>query len=188
MKITVYCASRPGNDPAIMAEATAFGSLMAQRGHELVYGGSNVGTMGALSKSALAAGGRVTGIFPEGALTVERRAQGLTEMIVTPGMAERKQALMDAADAFVIYPGGFGTLEELGQTLSWMGMGLVPVRPVAIYNVNHFYDGLVAQFAAFGDEALVGESVMAHVFAESDAATLLTRLQREVDVMGDAHA
>jgi uncharacterized protein (TIGR00730 family) len=141
MNITVFLGSNEGNDPALAAAVQELGTWIAQNGHHLVYGGSRSGLMGLLAENALHAGGYVTGVEPQ--FFVDRSAQleGLTELIVTRDMAERKAKLIALADVFVAFPGGTGTLEEIAEVLSCNAIGFQD-KPIILYNLNGFYEGL----------------------------------------------
>jgi uncharacterized protein (TIGR00730 family) len=138
----VFCGSRPGDDPAYVEAAYAFGQSAAQRGLRLVYGGGGTGLMGALADGALAAGGAVTGIMPGHLVDLERAHRGLTDLVVTQTMHERKARLAQHADAFLALPGGIGTFEELFEAWTWAGLG-IHRKPVGLLNVQGYYDGLI---------------------------------------------
>ena len=123
-KVCVYCGSRPGDNPAYAAAARALGQGLAARGIGLVYGGGKVGMMGALANAALAAGGEVVGIIPGALCERELAHKGLSELIVVDDMAQRKAQLADRAQALISLPGGFGTLEEISEALSWAQLDL----------------------------------------------------------------
>ncbi len=142
-KICVYCGSGPGNDPAFVAAATAFGTIMARNGIRLIYGGGGDGMMGALARSVLAGGGQVTGIIPEFLTSREHALRGAQELIVTKDMHERKRTMFEMADAFVAMPGGVGTLEELVEQLTWVQLGRHK-KPVLIANIKDFWQPLSA--------------------------------------------
>lgn len=139
----VYCASANDVDPAYKAAARRAGEALARSGIEVVYGGGRVGLMGIVADAALAAGGRVTGIIPEHIRALEVDHRGLTELIVTPSMHVRKQAMVDRSDAFVILPGGIGTLDELFEIITWKQLALHD-KPVVVVNVGGFWDPLLA--------------------------------------------
>lgn len=123
-RVCVFCASSPGNDPALTEATVALGRLLAARGHELVYGGGAVGLMGLVADTVMEAGGRVTGVIPLRLFQREVGHYGLTELIEVESMHERKALMYEMSDAFVALPGGFGTLEELAETLTWSQIGL----------------------------------------------------------------
>jgi uncharacterized protein (TIGR00730 family) len=141
--ICVYCASGPGNNPAFVAAATAFGRILAENGIRLVYGGGSVGLMGALAESVLDHGGAVTGVIPDFLVNREHMLVRVQERIVTRDMHERKRVMFDRADAFVALPGGVGTLEELIEQLTWAQLGRHK-KPILILNSERFWDPLCA--------------------------------------------
>jgi uncharacterized protein (TIGR00730 family) len=140
--ICVFCGANPGDDPAFMGVATALGTAIARGGHTLVYGGGRVGLMGAVADAALAGGGEVVGFIPQALVDREIAHGGLTELVVTGSMHTRKAAMADRSDAFVALPGGFGTLEEVLEVLTWNQLGII-AKPVALLNVNGYYDALL---------------------------------------------
>lgn len=141
-RICVYCGSSPGFDPGYMAMARRLGQALADGGYELVYGGANVGLMGAVADTVLKAGGLVRGIIPE---TFARRVShpGLTELRVVGTMHERKMQMFEMSDGFIALPGGFGTLEELAELLTWAQIGLHS-KPCGLINVSGYFDPLLA--------------------------------------------
>ena len=144
-KICVYCGSGPGTDPAFVAAGRAFGRILAENRIGLVYGGGNIGVMGALSEAAREHGGEVTGIIPEFLIARERAGDGEHGLIVTRNLHERKWRMFELADAFVALPGGVGTLEELVEQLTWVQLGRHR-KPVLIANIKKFWDPLCALF------------------------------------------
>ncbi|MCC5942621.1 MAG: TIGR00730 family Rossman fold protein [Balneolaceae bacterium] len=143
MNICVYCGSSSGNDPSVNEAAEKFGKLMAEQGHQLVYGGSSLGVMGTLANSVMKHGGKVTGVIPHGLFRKEVAHQGITKLITVQDMHERKSTMANLSDAFVALPGGFGTLEELFEIITWNQIGIIN-KPVTIFNHNGFYDKLIA--------------------------------------------
>ncbi len=142
-KICVYCGSGGGTDPAFIEAATAFGTAMAQAGIGLVYGGGDVGMMGAVADAVRSNGGSVTGIIPEFLLNRERAGINGDGLIVTADMHERKRKMFEMADAFVAMPGGVGTLEELVEQLTWAQLGRHK-KPILIANIKGFWQPLCA--------------------------------------------
>jgi len=122
--LCLFCGSRPGADPAFEALAAALGRLCADRGVALVYGGGTNGLMGIAARSALAAGGRVIGVIPECLVAAEVAQAGLSELIVTATLHERKAAMFARSDAIVVLPGGIGTMDELFEVMTWRNLGL----------------------------------------------------------------
>jgi uncharacterized protein (TIGR00730 family) len=141
--VCVYCGSSPGADPAFVEAAKAFGKTLAENGVRLIFGGGSVGLMGALADSVIGHGGAVTGIIPEFLTKRERPRQLAQELIVTRDMHERKRTMFERADAFVALPGGFGTLEELVEQLTWAQLGRHK-KPILIANINAYWDPLLS--------------------------------------------
>ena len=142
-KICVYCGSGAGNDPAFVEAATAFGTAMAKAGIGLVYGGGDMGMMGAVAEAVRRNGGSVTGIIPQFLLNKERAGFNGDGLIVTADMHERKRKMFDMADAFVAMPGGVGTLEELVEQLTWAQLGRHK-KPILIADIKGFWQPLCA--------------------------------------------
>lgn len=142
-KICVYCGSSSGEDPEFLRAARQFGALLAQNDIGLVYGGGNLGLMGAVAHAVLDAGGHVTGIIPEFLERREHRLDEVQELIVVDDMHERKRLMFEKADAFVALPGGIGTLEELVEQLTWVQLQRHD-KPVAIADLNGFWAPLLS--------------------------------------------
>lgn len=140
--VAVFCGSRTGDEPVYVAHAQALGRLLAERGLRLVYGGGGRGMMGAVANAHLAAGGHVTGIIPRVLADFEHQHQGLSELLVTADMHERKRLIYERCDAAIIIPGGFGTLDELFEMLTWNQLSIYDKR-ISILNTNGFYTHLV---------------------------------------------
>jgi hypothetical protein len=141
--VCVFCGSLPGALPDYLQAARDLGAALAQRGITVVYGGGHIGMMGALADSALAAGGRVVGVIPQHLMRPEVAHQGLTELQVVDSMHTRKRMMASRADAFVVLPGGYGTLEEMFEMITWRQLQL-HARPVGLVNVAGFFDQLLA--------------------------------------------
>ncbi len=141
--MAVFCASADGINPIYRAAADALGKALAARNIGLIYGGANVGLMQAVADATLAGGGRVVGVIPEVLVNLEVAHQGLTELHVTSTMHARKALMGQRADAFIVLPGGFGTLEELFEVLAWQTLKL-HAKPIVLLNTNKFYDGMLS--------------------------------------------
>ena len=141
--VCVFSGSSPGARPEYLAAARTLGEELATRGVELVYGGASVGLMAAVADTVLAAGGRVTGIIPRHLADKEVAHRGLSELRVTSTMHERKALMAELSDAFVALPGGFGTLKELTEILTWSQLGL-HAKPCGLLDVADFYRSLLA--------------------------------------------
>ena len=142
-RVAVYCGSADGNNPAFRAEAAALGAAIAAAGLGLVYGGANVGLMGAVADAALAGGAEVIGVLPEVLVEREIAHTGLTTLELAPTMHERKARMAELADAFLVLPGGYGTLEELLEAVTWAQLGL-HAKPCILINTAGYWDGLLA--------------------------------------------
>ena len=141
MNITVYLGANAGNDPALAEAVRELGSWIGANGHRLVYGGSRSGLMGQLAQSALDAGGTVTGVEPQFFVQQELQHDGLTELIVTKDMTERKTKMIELGDAFIAFPGGTGTLEEITEVISKLSLGQLNA-PCILYDLNGYYQPL----------------------------------------------
>jgi uncharacterized protein (TIGR00730 family) len=141
--LAVYCGSSPGNDLRYARTAFETGALLASRGIRMVYGGGGVGMMGAAADGALSAGGSVTGIIPDFLDTRELKHHGVADMRVVRTMHERKQLMVDLADGFIALPGGFGTLDELFEVLTWSQLA-IHQHPIGVLNIDGFFDGILA--------------------------------------------
>ena len=140
--LTVFCGSKSGANPSFLNEATALGQLIAQENINLVYGGGNKGLMGALANSCLAQGGKVIGIMPKLLLEWEAQHNGLTELIITKDMHDRKKILYEKGDAALVLPGGMGTLDELFELLTWNNLK-IHSKKIFILNIDGYYDALI---------------------------------------------
>jgi uncharacterized protein (TIGR00730 family) len=177
VRICVFCGSSPGRDPAYLAEAAAFGALLAQRGIQLVYGGARVGLMGAVADAALSRGGRVIGVMPEALMAREVAHLGLSELCVVGSMHERKARMAELSDAFVALPGGIGTLEELFEVWTWSQLGL-HTKPCALLDLGGFYSGLSAFLDHVVREGFLKPVHRAGLLVERDPEALLLALAR----------
>lgn len=141
-RITVFCGSSAGTDIIYQQQAFLVGQTLAQHDIELVYGGANVGLMGAVADGALQSGGKVTGVLPRFLLSKELAHPKLTELILVESMHERKSTMFDLCDAVIALPGGYGTMEELFEMLTWAQLGLHN-KPIGLLNIVRFYDPLL---------------------------------------------
>ena len=143
MNITVYLGASSGNDPTLEASVRALGRLIGKSGNALVYGGSKNGLMGALAESVLRAGGEVTGVEPQFFIDKGYEYDEITTLIVTRDMTERKTKMIELGDAFIAFPGGTGTLEEIAEVMSRVSLGQLDA-PCILYDLNGYYDSLKA--------------------------------------------
>ncbi len=140
--IVVFCGSSEGNDPIILESAVELGQTLASRNMTLVYGAAKIGVMGKLAEGALDTNGKVIGVIPDFLMLKEVYHPELTELIVTKNMQERKLKMHELSDGIITLPGGYGTLEELFEMITWAQLGLHQ-KPIGLLNVNGFYDDLL---------------------------------------------
>ena len=143
MNITVYLGANAGNDPKLQEAVEALGKWIGENGHDLIYGGSKCGLMGSIAESVLQNGGKVTGVEPEFFVQGELQHEGLTELIVTKDMTERKTKMIALGDAFIAFPGGTGTLEEITEVMSQVSLGQLSA-PCILYDLDGYYCHLKA--------------------------------------------
>jgi uncharacterized protein (TIGR00730 family) len=142
MRLCVYCGSNTGNVPAFAAAARQLGTSFANRGIGMVYGGGSVGLMGIAADACLEAGGEVIGVITEQLYSLEVAHKDLARLEVVPSMHERKARLSELADGFVVLPGGFGTVDEFAEMLTWNQLGIV-AKPVVLFDVDGFWEPLL---------------------------------------------
>jgi hypothetical protein len=174
--LCVYCGSRPGLQPGYLKAAQEVGRQIGQRGWQLVYGGGNVGLMGALADSALAHGARVVGVIPRTLFEREVAHLSLHEQLVVDTMHQRKQAMAERADAFLALPGGIGTLEELYEVWTWRHLGYHD-QPIGLLNAAGFYDGLLAFMQHTVSEGFLSSAQLEALRAGEDVGPLLDELE-----------
>jgi uncharacterized protein (TIGR00730 family) len=153
-RLAVYCGSNLGARPAFKEQATRLGSAMGRRGVGLVYGGGHVGLMGTVADALLAAGGEVHGVITKHLVRAEIAHEDLTELHVVDSMHERKARMAQLADGFVALPGGYGTLDETLEVLTWNQLGLL-AKPVVFFDIDGFFDPLFAFLDQATDAALL---------------------------------
>jgi uncharacterized protein (TIGR00730 family) len=176
--ICVFCASSPGSDPALTDATVELGRLLAERGIELIYGGGSVGLMGLIADTVMKGGGTVTGVIPTGLFPREVGHRGLTRLEEVATMHDRKARMYDLADAFIALPGGFGTLEELAETLTWNQIGLL-TKPVGVLDVGGFWQPLLVLFDAMVERSILKPKNRAILLDDPDPARLLDRLAEQ---------
>jgi len=172
--ICVFCGASSGNDPRYAAAAAATGERLANRGIRVVFGGGRRGLMGAVADAALAAGGEVIGIIPQGLVDRELAHTGLTELRIVATLHERKAVMADLADAFIALPGGLGTLEELAEVLSWAQLEL-HAKPIGLLDVGSYFDALDAFLDHALAEGFVTERHRRLLLRDDDVDRLLDR-------------
>jgi uncharacterized protein (TIGR00730 family) len=173
--LCVFSGAAPGHGDRYLAAAAALGRAVARRGLTLVYGGGRAGLMGAVADAALAGGARVVGVIPQGLVDRERAHRGLSELIVTPDMHTRKARMASLADGFVAMPGGYGTLEELFEMVTWCQLGLQR-KPVGLLDCDGFWDHLRAFIGHVRDQGFLHDAGLAELPCEDDPERILDLL------------
>ncbi|RBQ02412.1 TIGR00730 family Rossman fold protein [Pedobacter miscanthi] len=173
--VCVYCGSNFNGDIQLRNAIKQLAETLVKQQIRLVYGGGSVGVMGILANDVLELGGLVTGIIPQFLMDKEVGHKSLTEMIVTENMHQRKQKMADLSDGFVILPGGFGTLEEFFEVLTWLQLGLHN-KPIGVLNVDGFYDPLFAQMDIMVQRKFLKPANRDLVFNEADAEILINKM------------
>jgi len=174
--VCVYCGSRVGARESYLLAAKRLGAALAREGIELVYGGGDIGLMGAVANAVVAGGGRVTGIIPEFLRAVEIPSHKVSEMVITGSMHERKASMYERSDAFCVLPGGIGTLEEMIEMISWAYLRQ-HAKPIVLLNVEGYWEPY---------EALI-DHVIAEGFAPEDMKTLWHVVDNVEDVVPAMH-
>jgi uncharacterized protein (TIGR00730 family) len=175
MNICVFCGSSKGHNTIYKDTAKELGELFAFQQHSLIYGGGNIGLMGILADAVLEKGGRVVGIIPDFLMQKEVGHTGLTELEIVHSMHERKKRMADLADAFIALPGGWGTLDETAEILTWKQLGLIQ-QPVGILNVNGFFDTLLQQMNLMVTEGFLNSANLNSVKVNTSPEQLLSQL------------
>jgi len=174
-RVCVFCGSNPGLGDCYLNAARLLGRVLAERSVGLVYGGAKVGMMGALADAALAAGGEVVGVMPKGLLRLEVAHCGLTRLHEVESMHERKALMADLADGFIALPGGFGTLDEFCEILTWAQLGLHE-KPCGLLNVDGYYDAMLAFLDHAVSQQLLKAAHRAMILDDTDPQRLLDRM------------
>lgn len=176
MNICVYAGSSLGRSPEYREAAHSLGTLLAQEGVGLVYGGGSIGLMGVVADAVLEHGGKVTGVITEALANAELGHHGLTELRVVPTMHARKAAMAEMSDAFIALPGGIGTFEELFEAWTWSQLG-VHAKPIAFLNAAGFYDKLAAFLDHVVEQQFLRRVHRDMIVIESDSIALLSALR-----------
>ncbi|MFW5693592.1 MAG: TIGR00730 family Rossman fold protein [Alkalispirochaeta sp.] len=175
MRIAIYCGSNTGDSPAFARDATYLAQELARTGHGVVYGGGNIGLMGIVADTMLAAGGEVIGVMPSHLTQREIAHRGITELHETASMHERKAKMIELADGFIALPGGVGTLEELSEVLSWARIGL-HTKPMAVLDTGGYYQPLIDFLDSMVSHGFITQRERDLVFAEEDPRRLVRRI------------
>jgi len=178
-RITVFCGSSFGTEEIYKQQATLLGQTLAKQNIELVYGGANVGLMGAVADGILNEGGKAIGVLPNFLRSKEIAHLGLTELILVESMHERKTKMNDLCDGVIALPGGFGTLEELFEMLTWAQLGLHK-KPIAILNIDGFYDSLIELTKVMVEKGLLKEANQQMLLVSDNIDDLLDQMKNYV--------
>jgi len=178
MNLCVFCGSSLGHSPVYEAAAKELGERMAAQGHTLVYGGGNVGLMGVIADAVMQNGGEVVGVIPDFLLQREVGHRGLTQLEVVNSMHERKKRMADLSDGFVALPGGWGTLDELAEILTWRQLGIIS-QPIGLLNTAAFFDSLLDQMHKMVDAGFLQAANLDFLRVEHTPEKLLASIQRE---------
>jgi uncharacterized protein (TIGR00730 family) len=175
-KICVFCGSSKGINDAYWDKAIDLADVLVVNDIELVYGGANIGLMKAIADRVLELGGKVTGVMPGDMAQKEILHENMTETILVEDMQVRKKKMEELSDGFITMPGGFGTMDELFEMLSWNQLGLIH-KPVAIYNVDHFYDALITWLDHAVEMKLIRPEHRANILVGDDPAQMLEEMR-----------
>jgi uncharacterized protein (TIGR00730 family) len=178
-RITVFCGSSFGTEEIYKEQAILLGQTLAKQNIELVYGGANVGLMGAVADGVLNEGGKAIGVLPNFLRSKEIAHLGLTELILVESMHERKTKMNDLCDGVIALPGGFGTLEELFEMLTWAQLGLHK-KPIAILNINGFYDALITLTEVMVEKGLLKDVNQKMLLVSDNIDDLLDQMKNYV--------
>jgi hypothetical protein len=171
-KICVYCGSSPGKNPAYLQAAESLARVMCERGIGLVYGGAAIGVMGAVANAVLEGGGEAIGIIPSSLAVKEVAHSNLTELHVVASMHDRKAMMAELSDGFIALPGGWGTLEEIFEILTWAQLGFHH-KPCGLLNVGGYYDGLIGFLDNAFEQQFVNELCRPMLMKSREPASLL---------------
>lgn len=175
-RIAVFCGSSLGTDEIFKVKTTELGQKLAKEQIELVYGGANVGIMGVIANGVLNAGGKAIGVLPNFLKSKEIEHTGLTELILVETMHERKSKISDLCDGYIALPGGFGTMEELFEVLTWGQLNLHQ-KPVGILNINGFYDDLISLSANMVAKGFLRKENRELLIISEDVDELLAKMK-----------
>jgi len=173
--IAVYCGSSLGKNNVYREQAEALAGVLIKENLDLVYGGGNIGLMGVIASAVQQNGGKVTGVLPHFLNKKEVGKLDIEQLILVDSMHERKTKISELSDAFIAMPGGFGTLEEVAEMLTWSQLGLSR-KPVGLYNINGFYDLLLGQFDKMVEEGFLKADNRNLLVADADPEKLIAKL------------
>jgi uncharacterized protein (TIGR00730 family) len=182
--VCVYCGASFNGDQELANAVEQLATELTEKGIDLVYGGGSVGVMGLIADAVMNRGGRVTGVIPQFLLDLEVAHREVSQLIVTENMHQRKKNMADISEGFIILPGGFGTLEEFFEVLTWLQLGLHN-KPIGVLNVGGYYDSLFTQLDVMVERGFLRQQNRELVLNESDPAILLRKME-QFNVQTDA--
>lgn len=174
--VTIFCGSSSGMEPVYFLEAMLLGKILAKKNIQVVYGGAKVGLMGAVAEGALSEGGKVIGVLPSFLRSKEIAHEGLTELILVDSMHERKTKMHELSDAVIALPGGFGTMEELFEMLTWAQLGLHK-KPIGLLNTIGFYDHLNSLLQGMVASGFLKETNFDMLLVDTEIEDLLVKME-----------
>lgn len=175
MNICVFCGSATGVNPVYAETARELGTLLAKSSHSLIYGGGNIGLMGILADSVIENGGEVIGVIPDFLLQREVGHRGVSRLEVVESMHHRKKRMADLADAFIAMPGGWGTLDELAEILTWRQLGIIN-QPIGLLNINQYFNPLLEQMRTMVRDGFLRADNVEFLSVEKSAGELIKML------------
>jgi uncharacterized protein (TIGR00730 family) len=177
--LAVFCGASTTNDQNILDNAAALGKLMAKESIELIYGGAKIGIMGAVADAVLAHGGNAIGVLPYFLQTKEVAHEKLNELIICESMHERKTKMYELSDAFMALPGGFGTMDELFEILTWAQLGLHQ-KPIGLLNINGFFSPLCTMVDTMLEKGLINKNTHRLLLVDADIEGLLEKMKNYI--------
>jgi uncharacterized protein (TIGR00730 family) len=177
--LCIYCGSSLGKNPVWLENSRLLSQKLATRGYDLIYGGASIGIMGEVADTFLRGGSQVTGVIPETLASREIAHLGLSELIITTSMHERKAIMADRADAFIALPGGYGTFEELLEVITWNQIRIMD-KPIILFNVNGYFDPLISMFKKAEEEGFVRPHPNPYYFVASDVQDAIDILEAQL--------
>lgn len=177
--VSVFCGSSSGKEDIFQSQAQLLGRTLAQQQIKIIYGGAQVGLMGAVANGALSCGGKVIGVIPQFLRSKEIAHTGLTELILVESMHERKAKMNDLSDGIITLPGGYGTLEEFFEMLTWAQLGLHK-KPIGILNINNFYNPLIILIQAMVDNGFLKKENQEMLLISNDIEELIYKMKNYI--------
>jgi uncharacterized protein (TIGR00730 family) len=184
--ICVFCGAAKGKKPILEEYVRDFGKILAKGKLELIYGGASIGLMGTLANSVMSHGGKVLGVIPDFLDNKEVAHTGITKLKIVESMHERKKIMYENADAFVILPGGIGTLDEFFEIFTWKQLGL-HTKPIGIYNIDGYYNDLLIMLENMNRSGFLGNHTLPLLTVDNDPHLLLQKLRNLTNTDSGIH-